>query len=599
VALQKLKAIGWAFSLAWRFNKVVLVGWLVLVAVVSILPAIALHFNREIIDGLNVFVATGDGLFGDILPLIIVFGIITVLIGLSNRINSDMLYQVLQHSYRFAMAELINDSVQKCTTEELLKREASSEIFGVAIHRNSILYLLADLFSLFGNVVSTVSLLFIAFSLSQSALIFAVIYLAVIITVNMRFVKKLRSTRYKVRDMERLAGHYEEMAFSQEFAKELRVFKSRGTLLKNWRKAYAPIYDIHIKNTAAFELRSLANSVVFYVFLTAIIIYMLSLVSRGDLAAANLLVIYTLCLNVRSVSEGIAHSIRDSDGALHYVEQQRAFVKKTEGRSMPSVTAEHDIETDEAAPLFRTEDLVYSYNDDKIVLDGISIEINKGEIIALVGLNGSGKSTLVGNLMQLYKPKSGKRFYQGVDYDELDPGFMKDRTGVFFQQYYKFHVPIWEYVGYGDINNVDDMPNIKRALEKGGAMGFVMKLPLGLDSFNGKTVEKAGVEFSGGERQKLAVSRAHMSNKQILVFDEPASMLDPIAELEQFTHIKEKLEGNTAILISHRVGFARLADRIIVLDGGKVAEVGTHNDLMKREGLYAEFFNEQAQWYKA
>jgi ATP-binding cassette subfamily B protein len=89
-----------------------------------------------------------------------------------------------------------------------------------------------------------------------------------------------------------------------------------------------------------------------------------------------------------------------------------------------------------------------------------------------------------------------------------------------------------------------------------------------------------------------------MSDKDILIFDEPASMLDPISELQQFTHIKEKIEGSTAILISHRVGFARLADRIILLSEGKVAEVGTHDELMAKNGLYADFFNEQAQWYR-
>lgn len=135
-------------------------------------------------------------------------------------------------------------------------------------------------------------------------------------------------------------------------------------------------------------------------------------------------------------------------------------------------------------------------------------------------------------------------------------------------------------------------------MEKGGAAGFVSRLSQGKDTFIYKWIEKSGADFSGGERQKLAVSRAHMSDKEILIFDEPASMLDPISELEQFMNIKEKIRGRTAILISHRVGFARLADRIILLDEGKVAETGTHNELMAKNGLYARFFNEQAQWYQ-
>ena len=205
---------------------------------------------------------------------------------------------------------------------------------------------------------------------------------------------------------------------------------------------------------------------------------------------------------------------------------------------------------------------------------------------------------MVNSLLQIYKPPSGKMYFHGADYNEFEQGFLKNSIGAFFQDYYLFHLPVFENVGFGDIENINDMDKINRALEKGGAAGFIMKLPKGSETFIRKDVEETGADFSGGERQKIAVSRAHMSDKAILIFDEPASMLDPISELEQFTHIKEKLEGNTAILISHRVGFASLADRIILLSGGKVAEVGTHDELMEKNGLYANFFNEQAQWYQ-
>lgn len=112
-----------------------------------------------------------------------------------------------------------------------------------------------------------------------------------------------------------------------------------------------------------------------------------------------------------------------------------------------------------------------------------------------------------------------------------------------------------------------------------------------------KNIDKSGVVFSGGERQRIGAARTHMSDKDVLIFDEPAAALDPIAELEQFMNIREMIDGRTAILISHRIGFARLASKIIVMDHGKIAESGTHEELMKRGGLYAEMFRQQAEWY--
>ena len=591
--LSKLKAVGWSFSLAWRFNKKVLVGWLALVSVVSVLPAVALAYNRVIMLQLNEFLYTGEGVINDILPVLIMFGIITALIGLSNRLNSDFLYSVMYDSYYFGIMEMMADGVQECSMEELLKNEARSEIFGVVIRQSAIMGVLSGVFSLISKLIGTVSLLVIAISASTLIFVFSLVYIITIIWINLTFVEKLRDTRYVIRDMERIANHYENMPYSEEYAKELRVFESKDTLLKSWKEACVPIFNINIKMTLSQEIRSIVSGLGFYIFLIIMIVYSLFTVAYGNMTAADLIIIYALSMNMFSTVTGIARSLLNIDGSIHNVEQQKTFVERKKGGASGGV-----IRPNSGENVFKTENLSYHYKEGILVLDDVSIEIKRGEVVALVGANGSGKTTLVSNLMQLYRPQSGKRFHNGVEYDELEPGYLKDNIGVFFQQYYKFHVPIWEYVGFGDINNVNDMDKITRALEKGGAMGFVMKLPQKMDTYNGTRVEKTGGEFSGGERQKLAVSRAHMSNKDILVFDEPASMLDPISEMEQFTHIKEKLEGKTAILISHRVGFARLADKIIVMDGGKVAETGTHSELIEKNGLYATFFNEQAQWYQ-
>ncbi len=585
---QKLKAIGWAFSLAWRFNKTILIFWSLLVSAISILPAVALQYNKAIITELNTFLSTGAGTFNDLLPVIIMFGIITALIGLSNRLNVEFVYSIMYDTYYF--------SVQCFTMEELLKKDMKDEYYAVVGREGSLTDVISGLCTLLGKFVGTASLLVVAFSLSKLIFVISLVYIIGVVWLNIAFVEKLRYNWKKIRDKERLAEHYEGMPYSQEYAKELRVFESKDTLIKNWEKAYAPIYNYQIKNSFIVELRTFISGFGFYIFLAVMILYSIFAVADGDMSAAVLLVIFTLCMNIFTSVSSVARTLMLTDHGLYALERQyRIFYKREKPSNTQSDFRTKTIKTD---AVFETKNLSYSYKEDKLALDDVSISINRGETIALVGANGSGKSTLINLLLQLYRPLSGNLIYYGSDYEVISKGFLKNQIGVFFQDYYLFHMPIAENIGFGDIENVKDMDKINLALKKGGAEGFVSRLPKGSDTFIYNWVEETGVDFSGGERQKLAVSRAHMSDKDILVFDEPASMLDPISELEQFMNIKEKLKGRTAILISHRVGFARLADRIILLSDGKVAEVGTHDELMVKNGLYASFFNEQAQWYQ-
>ena len=150
----------------------------------------------------------------------------------------------------------------------------------------------------------------------------------------------------------------------------------------------------------------------------------------------------------------------------------------------------------------------------------------------------------------------------------------------------------------GDVEYIEDREMVEEAIYKGAAEDLIDKLPNKMDTLLRKEVYPEGVELSGGERQKIGIARASMGKHDILILDEPASALDPVAELEQFRRIKENLQGSTAILISHRIGFAQLADRIIVMDNGYIAEDGTHQELMKKDGLYARMFQQQAKWYQ-
>jgi len=248
--------------------------------------------------------------------------------------------------------------------------------------------------------------------------------------------------------------------------------------------------------------------------------------------------------------------------------------------------------------VFEGKDLRFSYDGKHEVLHGLTFRIHEGETIALVGSNGSGKSTLVKLLVDLYRPDDGELLFYGKRYRDYPIGSVNQKIGMFFQNFYLFHMSLRENVGFGNLKHLKDDSTILSAMEKGGAIALLEKSPDGLEQILKKTVIKSGINLSGGEQQKVAVSRTHMTDKDILIFDEPAAALDPIAEMEQFQNIKAKASGRTAILISHRVGFARMADRIFVLDKGNLVEVGTHDELLQQNGVYANFFHQQAQWYE-
>ncbi len=593
---NKVKSIAWAFSLAWKVNKRILILWFSLMAVVSVLPAVALYYNRVIISVLNDYVSTGIGTIDYVLPYVLVFGIITALVGVSNRLNVEFIYSVMYNKYYFGMAELLMDAVQNFSMEELLKKDVNDEYYSVVLREGSLTDVISGFCSLLGKIVGLCSLLAVAFTISIPIFAVSLVYTVVVFWINLKYTEKQRYGWKKIRGNQRLAGHYSGMPFSPEYAKELRVFGIKNELIDKWKEAHRPIEEYHLKNSFDIGLRSLVGNIVFYLFLGAMVVFALFSVANSQMDAAGLLVIFTMCLDINGSISGAARMLVITDHGLYAVERQyKIFSDRT---TQNAETESSDLGFSDDEVVFEARNLSYSYNGLDLALDDVSFQIKKGETIALVGVNGSGKSTLVKLLLQLYKPYHGKLFFYGKEYDSLPDGFLKDKIGAFFQDYHLFHMPIWENVGFGDIKNVDNEKKINSALEKGGAIGFVNELPKGKDTFIYKWVEESGAEFSGGEQQKIAISRTHMSDKDTLIFDEPASALDPIAELEQFINIKGKTDGRTAILISHRVGFARLADRIILLNNGKIAEMGTHEELMQKNGLYSEFFNAQAQWYK-
>jgi ATP-binding cassette subfamily B protein len=233
---------------------------------------------------------------------------------------------------------------------------------------------------------------------------------------------------------------------------------------------------------------------------------------------------------------------------------------------------------------------------ERMVLQDVSFTIEPGETVAIVGRNGAGKTTLIKLLSRLYDPTEGRILIAGHDVREYDPTELRKQIGVLYQDYATYQTTAHENIGLGRIEDIEEMPAIEAAAERGGAAEIIDKLPSGYETMLGKWFDE-GYNLSGGEWQKVALSRAFMRDAPILVLDEPTAALDAQAEYELFLRLRALTEGKTAIFISHRFSTVRLADHIVVLEDGALVEEGSHEALMRLQGRYARLFNLQASAY--
>jgi len=247
---------------------------------------------------------------------------------------------------------------------------------------------------------------------------------------------------------------------------------------------------------------------------------------------------------------------------------------------------------------FVFENVGFQYrNTDRWANRNLSFTLKPGEKLALVGENGAGKTTLVKLLARLYDPTEGRILLDGRDLKEYELEGLRHNLGIIFQDYIRYQMTFYQNIAVGNIKELNNEALVKKAATESLADKLALKFPEAYQQWLGRRFND-GVELSGGEWQKVALARAYMKDAQVLILDEPTAALDARAEYEVFQRFSELTKGKSAVLISHRFSTARLADRILVLENGTLLESGTHQELLKAEGRYAELFNLQAKGYQ-
>ena len=428
----------------------------------------------------------------------------------------------------------------------------------------------------------------------------------VFVSFILRFVvsKKLNKVNYEnrvaINPHMRKRDYVSRVFYLKDFAKELRLHPNAGTQLE---EEFAEANDNIIS-----EHKKVAAKRVWFQFLKDY--------GVGDFLIDGLYITYLV------YKAAVLHSVTYSDavilfnrtGSLRgsmsrfadlgpkahensmFVDKIRSFLayeprlKNDEGEDVPQGNGE-----------LKLEHVSFKYSESgRTVLDDISLTVKPGEHIAIVGYNGAGKTTLIKLLMRLYDPTTGNISYHDKNVKTLCPREYHKRIGVVFQDFQMFGANLAENVVMDNMTEAEQnekAPQITNALTAAGFAEKLSRLPDGLFTQVTTEFDKAGVDFSGGESQKVAISRAFYKNADILIMDEPSSALDPIAEYELNKAMQTAAKGKTVFYISHRLSTTRDADRIIMLERGRIIEEGTHAELLKRNGKYAEMWNAQAGKY--
>jgi ATP-binding cassette subfamily B protein len=291
---------------------------------------------------------------------------------------------------------------------------------------------------------------------------------------------------------------------------------------------------------------------------------------------------------VFSTASGIADQALFLTDLLAFFEMEPTVKSKPNGLPAPTPIIKG----------FEFRNVSFSYaGSDRKVLSNFNLTLSPGERIALIGENGQGKTTVVKLITRLYDPTEGQILLDGVDLREYTLEDLHRQIGVIFQDFMRFEMTARENIAVGRVEQQHDQSEIELAAHKSLADTVVAKLDGGYDQILGRRFE-GGVELSGGEWQKIALARAYLRDAQLLILDEPTAALDARSELEVFERFAELTQGKMALLISHRFSTVRMADRIVVLSGGKLVEQGNHKSLMQENGLYASMFEMQAASYR-
>jgi ATP-binding cassette subfamily B protein len=561
--------------------------------ITGLFTPLSIFVNTHIFNG-GIAVARGQITFAQYMPYIILFVLVAIL---PNIITNIFVYGyveprsllILRTAFRGRMLQKI-----KRLKYEHFESEASMEIIDKAYYRadNSARHLFPlYVFMTLSSIVASIGTLWFLFSVQWWLVLTVVIPFVLESYLSAKDNYNIYDELETYWNRERQYGILGGFLKSREYLRENKLFGASDYLIDTYKtrlndrnKEYEKFYFKYLKRQ--FTTHNITKIAPIANVIILLILFVHGQMSVGLFISLTLLIFGNM---YSSLNESTVY-FRFSGYHVNFFDYYHKYFdlsehKHGETEVLPPI---HDIEF---------KDVWFRYpNTDRDVLKGLSFKINDGEKVSIVGKNGEGKTTMVKLLLGLFTPDRGDILIDGKSLFQYSAKARSRIFGTVFQDFVRYSISVKENVALGDIDAIDNQEALYNAIKKAKADEFINDLPGKENILLGRDFE-GGIDISGGQWQRIAIARAFMGDKPVLILDEPTSQLDPVAESNLYSEFAGMADNKTAIFITHRLASTMITDRIFVIADGKITENGTHDQLIKLGGLYADMFEAQKQWY--
>ncbi len=589
-----LRQVPTVLGFVWESGRTVVVLGVVARVVAALLPPALFWVSKLIVDNIYGILTTHQPVGSRLWWLVAMEFVLAIVAGLIGRLI-DYLDALLAGKYTHYISIRV---MEHAAGLDLLAYE--DPVFYDRLERARVqatdrLYMIQAIGRLIQQAITTITLSISIMVFSPWLLLLLVVGVIPAFVGETHFAFIGYAKNFRQTPVRRQLDYLRTLGGSKEAAKELKLFGLKGFLTDRFRILSSQVYeeDVALARRKAISgslLSAIGTAGYYTAYIFAVWKTVTGVFSFGTL---------TLLANaIREASSNLQQTFSTlstiADQALFLTDLVAFFEMRPKVTSKPNaLPAPRPITRG-----FEFRNVSFQYpGSSRRVLQEFNLHLHPGERIALIGENGEGKTTIVKLLTRLYDPAEGQILLDGIDLREYDLEDLYREIGVIFQDFMRYEMTARENIGVGLIDQVSNMPLVEQSARKSLAHDVVQKLPARYDQMLGRRFD-GGVDLSGGEWQKLALARAYLRDAQVLVLDEPTSALDARSEYEVFQRFAELTAGKMALFISHRFSTVRMADRIVVLENGRIAEEGNHDALTRRGGRYAEMFELQAASYR-